>query len=132
MAVAVAHQSEKRAVADRLEWRAQLARERGDLMPELGYRRVNKYLPPRARNACAATAPAPALKPAAPVGGFLGCDALLWLRTGGGPSTLIGGALAPEGPAPAGRLEGCGPGGAGARGYGSRRAGVARAPHHEG
>ena len=53
---------------------SQLVRERGggDLMPELGYRPVNKYLPPRARNACAATAPAPPLEPVAPVGGFLG------------------------------------------------------------
>ncbi len=41
-------------------------------MPELGYRPVNKYLPPRARNVDMATTPASALEPAAVTGGFLG------------------------------------------------------------
>lgn len=52
---------------------ARLAAERGgvDLMPELGYRPVNKYLPPRERTA-AATSAAPAPELAAAEGGFLG------------------------------------------------------------
>jgi Fe-S-cluster-containing dehydrogenase component len=51
---------------------ARLARERGgvDLMPELGYRPVNKYLPPRPR--ATGSPAAPALEPASPAGGFLG------------------------------------------------------------
>jgi Fe-S-cluster-containing dehydrogenase component len=51
---------------------SQLVEERGgvDLMPELGYRPTNKYLPPRNRQA---TAPAaPDLQPVAAEGGFLG------------------------------------------------------------
>jgi Fe-S-cluster-containing dehydrogenase component len=53
---------------------SRLARERGgvDLMPELGYRPVNKYLPPRPRAGATAAVPAPALEPANPTGGFLG------------------------------------------------------------
>ncbi len=49
---------------------SQLVAERGgaDLMPEMGYRPTNKYLPPRARNA---HAEAQALEPVA-AGGFLG------------------------------------------------------------
>ncbi len=47
------------------------ARSGYDLMPELGYRPTNKYLPPRPRrNAC--SSPPAALEPAAPKGGFLG------------------------------------------------------------
>ena len=48
-----------------------LVRERGglDLMPELGYRPVNKYLPPRRRTQAAT---APALEPITNAGGFLG------------------------------------------------------------
>jgi Fe-S-cluster-containing dehydrogenase component len=42
-----------------------------DLMPELGYRPTNKYLPPRPRKN-PATAPTPAALPDAPPGGFLG------------------------------------------------------------
>jgi Fe-S-cluster-containing dehydrogenase component len=50
---------------------SRLVEQRGgvDLMPEMGYRPVNKYLPPRVREA------APALTSAEPVtaeGGFLG------------------------------------------------------------
>jgi hypothetical protein len=41
-----------------------------DLMPELGYRPTNKYLPPRDRQA--ATIDAPALQPVGAAGGFLG------------------------------------------------------------
>jgi Fe-S-cluster-containing dehydrogenase component len=50
---------------------SRLVAERGgyDLMPELGYAPTNKYLPPRARGACAA--PAADMPDAAP-GGFLG------------------------------------------------------------
>ena len=43
-----------------------------DLMPELGYRPTNKYLPPRARTQRSATVPAPALEPVKAEGGFLG------------------------------------------------------------
>ncbi len=43
-----------------------------DLMPELGYRPTNKYLPPRARRTAPGYLGAPAaLEPAAPGGGFL-------------------------------------------------------------
>jgi Fe-S-cluster-containing dehydrogenase component len=51
---------------------SQLVAERGgvDLMPEMGYRPTNKYLPPRARNVHAADARA--LEPVAAEGGFLG------------------------------------------------------------
>jgi Fe-S-cluster-containing dehydrogenase component len=50
---------------------SQLVAERGgvDLMPELGYRPTNKYLPPRERKAAA---PAPALTATDGVGGLLG------------------------------------------------------------
>ncbi len=50
---------------------SQLVAERGgvDLMPELGYRPTNKYLPPRERKA---SAPAPALTATDGVGGLLG------------------------------------------------------------
>jgi sulfite dehydrogenase (quinone) subunit SoeB len=50
---------------------SQLVAERGgvDLMPEMGYRPTNKYLPPRARNAHAV---APALEAVTAEGGFLG------------------------------------------------------------
>ncbi|HEY6255137.1 MAG TPA: 4Fe-4S dicluster domain-containing protein [Xanthobacteraceae bacterium] len=53
---------------------SRLVRERGgvDLMPELGYGPVNKYLPPRPRAAGTLQAPAQALAPADPAGGFLG------------------------------------------------------------
>ncbi len=51
---------------------SKLTAERGgvDLMPEMGYRPTNKYLPPRSR-AEKAAALAPALQPAAVEGGFL-------------------------------------------------------------
>jgi len=42
-----------------------------DLMPELGYRPTNKYLPPRQRDQVAAI-PAEPLQPASAEGGFLG------------------------------------------------------------
>jgi Fe-S-cluster-containing dehydrogenase component len=53
---------------------SRLVSERGgvDLMPELGYRPVNKYLPPRPRAAGTAAAQVRALEPAMPAGGFLG------------------------------------------------------------
>jgi Fe-S-cluster-containing dehydrogenase component len=53
---------------------ARRVRERGgvDLMPELGYRPVNKYLPPRPRAAGTTTVLVPALESADPIGGFLG------------------------------------------------------------
>ena len=53
---------------------SRLAVERGgvDLMPELGYRPTNKYLPPRAHSERAPQVPAPPLERAAPEGGFLG------------------------------------------------------------
>ena len=54
---------------------ARLVRERGgaDLMPELGYRPTNKYLPPRPRKAGPGFMGAPErLEDAAPAGGFLG------------------------------------------------------------
>jgi len=53
---------------------SQLVEERGgvSLMPELGYRPTNKYLPPRAGTARAANIGAPALSDASPNGGFLG------------------------------------------------------------
>ncbi len=53
---------------------SRLVAERGgmDLMPEMGYRPTNKYLPPRARReGCAVEAPK-ALETARPEGGFLG------------------------------------------------------------
>jgi len=55
---------------------SRLARERGgvDLMPELGYRPVNKYLPPRPRTAGSSEHAARATgstSPAPPTGGFL-------------------------------------------------------------
>ena len=44
-----------------------------DLMPEMGYRPTNKYLPPRPRKTAAGATGAPAmLETAAPEGGFLG------------------------------------------------------------
>ncbi len=48
-----------------------LVHERGgvDLMPELGYRPVSKYLPPRSRAACATV---PVLEPIKTAGGFFG------------------------------------------------------------
>lgn len=51
---------------------SRLVAERGgvDLMPEMGYRPTNKYLPPRKRQP--AEAEAPALQPATAEGGFLG------------------------------------------------------------
>ena len=55
---------------------SKLVAERGgmDLMPEMGYRPTNKYLPPRPhRDATTVTDATPkALEPAAPEGGFLG------------------------------------------------------------
>ncbi|MER8988390.1 4Fe-4S dicluster domain-containing protein [Mesorhizobium sp. M0843] len=51
---------------------SQLVAERGgvDLMPEMGYKPTNKYLPPRARRA--ASVPAARLDPVRAEGGFLG------------------------------------------------------------
>jgi Fe-S-cluster-containing dehydrogenase component len=53
---------------------SQLVAARGgyDLMPELGYRPTNKYLPPRRRQRPDETAPPAALPEVAPAGGFLG------------------------------------------------------------
>ena len=53
---------------------SKLVEERGgvDLMPEMGYRPTNKYLPPRAHTERAASAPAPALETEKAEGGFLG------------------------------------------------------------
>lgn len=54
---------------------SELVAERGgvDLMPELGYRPVNKYLPPRARSQSAGEASGPPpLEPVSAEGGFLG------------------------------------------------------------
>jgi Fe-S-cluster-containing dehydrogenase component len=53
---------------------SQLVTERGgvELMPELGYRPTNRYLPPRARTEHAVTSPAPALEAVKAEGGFLG------------------------------------------------------------
>ena len=50
---------------------SKLVEERGgyDLMPEMGCKPTNKYLPPRSRDTAAE---APALETAAPEGGFLG------------------------------------------------------------
>ena len=49
------------------------ARDGMDLMPEMGYRPTNKYLPPRPRlNSEGATGAPAALDPADPEGGFLG------------------------------------------------------------
>lgn len=47
-------------------------REGVDLMPELGYRPTNKYLPPRANTGRAARTAAPRLEPVSAEGGFLG------------------------------------------------------------
>lgn len=53
---------------------SKLVRERGgvDLMPELGYRPTNKYLPPRAGSERAPRLSAPPLKTVSADGGFLG------------------------------------------------------------
>ncbi|WFP62983.1 MULTISPECIES: 4Fe-4S dicluster domain-containing protein [unclassified Mesorhizobium] len=53
---------------------SRLVEERGgvDLMPELGYKPTNKYLPPRALSEHAAKVDAPALEPIRAEGGFLG------------------------------------------------------------
>ncbi|HEY1153555.1 MAG TPA: 4Fe-4S dicluster domain-containing protein [Pseudolabrys sp.] len=54
---------------------SQLVRERGgyDLMPEMGYKPTNKYLPPRPRQRDAASIGAPALEPVPQqAGGLLG------------------------------------------------------------
>jgi sulfite dehydrogenase (quinone) subunit SoeB len=53
---------------------SRLASARGavDLMPQLGYRPVNKYLPPRARTAGPVEPTAGAIEPPSPAGGFLG------------------------------------------------------------
>jgi Fe-S-cluster-containing dehydrogenase component len=53
---------------------SRLVQERGgvDLMPEMGYRPVNKYLPPRARQEPNAGNGAPALEPVSAEGGLLG------------------------------------------------------------
>ncbi|MDX8440407.1 4Fe-4S dicluster domain-containing protein [Mesorhizobium australafricanum] len=53
---------------------SQLVEERGGvaLMPELGYKPTNRYLPPRARSERAAKVDAPALEPIRAEGGFLG------------------------------------------------------------
>ncbi|MEW6634017.1 MAG: 4Fe-4S dicluster domain-containing protein [Pseudomonadota bacterium] len=53
---------------------SQLVEERGGvaLMPELGYKPTNRYLPPRARTERAAKVDAPALEPIRAEGGFLG------------------------------------------------------------
>ncbi|RWX65028.1 4Fe-4S dicluster domain-containing protein, partial [Mesorhizobium sp. M2A.F.Ca.ET.039.01.1.1] len=53
---------------------SQLVEERGGvaLMPELGYKPTNRYLPPRARSERAAKVDAPALEPIKAEGGFLG------------------------------------------------------------
>jgi Fe-S-cluster-containing dehydrogenase component len=48
------------------------AREGVDLMPELGYRPTNKYLPPRAQTQRAPAIEAPELEPVNAEGGFLG------------------------------------------------------------
>lgn len=52
---------------------SQLVDERGgvDLMPEMGYRPVNKYLPPRPRRAAGPEGAPTSLEPAVPEGGFL-------------------------------------------------------------
>jgi Fe-S-cluster-containing dehydrogenase component len=51
-----------------------LVAERGgvDLMPEMGYRPTNKYLPPRSPRAACSASEAPALELVAAEGGFLG------------------------------------------------------------
>jgi Fe-S-cluster-containing dehydrogenase component len=53
---------------------SQLVEERSGvaLMPELGYKPTNRYLPPRARSEWAAKVDAPALEPIRAKGGFLG------------------------------------------------------------
>jgi sulfite dehydrogenase (quinone) subunit SoeB len=59
-------------LGDPLSAVSQLVAERGgvDLMPEMGYKPTNKYLPPRAQRA--ASVPAPRLEPVKAEGGFLG------------------------------------------------------------
>lgn len=61
-------------LADPLSPVSQLVEARGGvaLMPELGYRPTNRYLPPRAKKSNAVTAGAPPLSDASPAGGFLG------------------------------------------------------------
>jgi Fe-S-cluster-containing dehydrogenase component len=53
---------------------SQLVADRGgvELMPELGYKPVNRYLPPRAHTERAASVSAPALEAVKAEGGFLG------------------------------------------------------------
>ena len=53
---------------------SQLVADRGgvELMPELGYKPTNRYLPPRARTERAASVSAPALETVKAEGGFLG------------------------------------------------------------
>ena len=53
---------------------SQLVEERGGvaLMPDLGYRPVNRYLPPRERESRTAAVAAKPLEDASPAGGFLG------------------------------------------------------------
>ncbi len=53
---------------------SQLVADRGgvELMPELGYKPTNRYLPPRAHTERAATVSAPALEAVKAEGGFLG------------------------------------------------------------
>ncbi len=53
---------------------SQLVAERGgvDLMPDLGYNPVNKYLPPRAKTSAPTDAPAKELESVTAEGGFLG------------------------------------------------------------
>jgi Fe-S-cluster-containing dehydrogenase component len=53
---------------------SQLVADRGgvELMPELGYKPTNRYLPPRARTERAAKVAAPALETVKAEGGFLG------------------------------------------------------------
>ena len=53
---------------------SRLAAERGgvELMPELGYRPSNRYLPPRERTDHAITVAAPPLQAVEVEGGFLG------------------------------------------------------------
>ncbi len=53
---------------------SQLVEDRGgvELMPELGYKPTNRYLPPRARTERAAKVAAPALETVKAEGGFLG------------------------------------------------------------
>ncbi len=61
-------------LGDPLSAVSRLVQERGgvDLSPELGYKPVNKYLPPRARETRTTTMAARPLPDVAPEGGFLG------------------------------------------------------------